>query len=381
MFPLFIASKLGYLSSVTLLLDNKANILQYNSEGETSVFIAAEKGHLEVSRLLLDRGADQSKPRNNSSSPLIMASANGFLEITKLLLAKGASPNQVLRGDGASPLYFAVQENKPDIVKALLDDPKTDVNLSRHNGMTALFVAAEQAYLDIVKLLLAKGKNLEIDKANENGITPYLVAQQKLLYLDSPDAELTERYKEILRLLEEKGADTHKRTSFILESMHRLGYKIAEKGMCYGIAHMAVQATMRGELEKTLARMERLSSQGFEDVFERILEKRKRSAPLSASSSGLGGREDPLNEEEKEELNLLSFFDGISMYAGNYDLGFVQDWERTHEIFNKDIEWQSQKVFIRKDTEKIKNLISWAAEQEEAFINYFHLSSSYYFPQ
>ena len=53
------------------------------------------------------------------------------------------------------------------------------------------------------------------------------------------------------------------------------------------------------------------------------------------------------------------------MYAGNNYLNSFQDWRKTHEIFNMGINWSIQTVFIRKDTDKIKNIISWALKQEE----------------
>ncbi len=365
LFPLFIASKLGYLSSVRFLLEKGADILKTNSKEQSSFYAAVVMGHLAVVKFLLEKDADPMKPDGEGATPLYVASHEGFLEIVRLLLKKTGNPNQTYKAENISPLCIAILRNKQEVVEALLEHPDTDVNLFQTDGRSPLWEAADKGYLEIVEILLSKRKDIEIDKPDNIGITPYLAAQQRLINIRITEDELGKRYNDILKILEEKGADIHKRTSFILESMHRLGYEIKEKGMCYGIAHMAVQATMRGELDKFLTRMKSLASGELKEELSRILRKRKRSAPLSASSSGLGGREGPLNKKEKEELALLSFFDGIFMYAGNNYLNSFQDWRKTHEIFNMGINWSIQTVFIRKDTDKIKNIISWALKQEE----------------
>src|SRR5438034_11798976 len=97
--PLLLAVSKGHVDTVSLLLDNGANIHTVHSVGffrDTPIHFAANRGDIRMTRLLLDRGAHVNLPNNAGRTALHCAVAQ-FVDrddaaLISLLLERGADP-------------------------------------------------------------------------------------------------------------------------------------------------------------------------------------------------------------------------------------------------------------------------------------------------
>ena len=64
------AAKNGHAETVSLLLDNGADINAKNRDGQTALHVAAKYGHDAIVSLLLDNGADIEAKNIDGSTPL-----------------------------------------------------------------------------------------------------------------------------------------------------------------------------------------------------------------------------------------------------------------------------------------------------------------------
>ncbi len=74
---LTIASSMGRIKIVEVLLDNGADVNAYNNDGNTALINASENGHKEVVEMLLEKGADLDASNNLGKTALMTASENG----------------------------------------------------------------------------------------------------------------------------------------------------------------------------------------------------------------------------------------------------------------------------------------------------------------
>ncbi|KAN0113235.1 Ankyrin repeat-containing domain protein, partial [Hyaloscypha variabilis] len=88
---LHLASKIGYLVIVEILIQSGANINTRTSKGAIPLYRAVVRGHEHITRILLESGADFMKPLPTRTRPTILyvASHFGFTDIVQLLLDRG----------------------------------------------------------------------------------------------------------------------------------------------------------------------------------------------------------------------------------------------------------------------------------------------------
>lgn len=138
------------LASISLLLENGADVNLQTKVGETALYLAANLGSQEVVQLLLDAGAEVNTRTSYRDSPLMQASQRLELHLVELLLKAGADPQQI------------------DINR----------NTALHEFARSNFFDAEDAE-DIAalahKLVKAGG---QLEQRNNNGDTPLLCAAQ-----------------------------------------------------------------------------------------------------------------------------------------------------------------------------------------------------------
>lgn len=117
---LFIASELGYLQALHLLIEAGADINYSFGDGSTALTEAINAGQTEVVRALLALGADTSIPKYGEvGPPLTDAAAEGHFEIVKLLVEAGADVNQIAQSSGAYALESAAAGGHEDIFNYL----------------------------------------------------------------------------------------------------------------------------------------------------------------------------------------------------------------------------------------------------------------------
>jgi ankyrin repeat protein len=98
------------------------------------------------------------------------------LAVEEILQHPNIDPNKTHKDTGTTPLYMATYFGHKRVVKALLSHPSIQVNCGK-GEMTPLFVAAQEGREEIVKMLL-NCKDVDIEKASTEGITPARVASE-----------------------------------------------------------------------------------------------------------------------------------------------------------------------------------------------------------
>lgn len=91
-----------------------------NIMGETPLHIATEIGNLEIIEILIDAGASISFPTFSRETPMIMAIENGNLQVVELLLRKGDNINGYGKY-GFTLLQYATLKKQSAIMKFLLE--------------------------------------------------------------------------------------------------------------------------------------------------------------------------------------------------------------------------------------------------------------------
>ena len=141
------------LELVTRLIYIRPDLINIKNllDGMTSLLdIASELGHVQVVQLLLENGAEISTKigygESNESSALRFAAINGHTEVMQALLKKGASSL-------ASALHEAAKGGHVRAVELLLEYGADILGRDR-NGLTALHEAAWLGWVDVVQFLL-----------------------------------------------------------------------------------------------------------------------------------------------------------------------------------------------------------------------------------
>ena len=96
--------------------------------------------------------------------------------VEEILQHPGIDPNKTHKDTDTTPLLMATYFGHERVVKALLSHPSIQVNCGKE-ATTPLFLAAQEGREVIVKMLLGC-KDVDIDKASTEGITPASVASE-----------------------------------------------------------------------------------------------------------------------------------------------------------------------------------------------------------
>ena len=126
-----------------------------DQHGDTGLTLASYMGNLESVVLLIKFGANIEAADNSGATALAMAASNGYTEVVKTLVARGANANSRDKA-GRTPLFFAAMNGKSEMVRTLIS-LKADANASLANGLTPLMYAALQGDGEVARLLLQAG--------------------------------------------------------------------------------------------------------------------------------------------------------------------------------------------------------------------------------
>ncbi|KAI4113321.1 MAG: hypothetical protein LQ338_008196, partial [Usnochroma carphineum] len=172
---LHLASSKSELACIKLLLARGADTEAQDKCGRTSLFHAAEWGHEDCLFTFLCNGANVNAQDDFGTTALLMASKNGRLVALKLLLAHGAN-TEARDTLGRTSLFYAAREGNEECLLALLRNG-ADVNAQDDFGTTALHMASKNGELIAVELLLEHGANPEAQ--DDKGRTSLFYAAQK----------------------------------------------------------------------------------------------------------------------------------------------------------------------------------------------------------
>ncbi len=108
-----IASRLGNVDIVMLLLQHSADLDAVTKDMYTPLHIAAKEGQDEVAAVLLEHGANNTAATKRGFTPLHLAAKYGNIKVARLLIQKDAPV------DAQGKVHNTVQEDK----RFLLIDP------------------------------------------------------------------------------------------------------------------------------------------------------------------------------------------------------------------------------------------------------------------
>lgn len=171
------AASLNQVSLLQVLLGQKDPTLTVNQQNEpyreTPLMIASEVGSLDAVKLLLKAGADVNLKDHWDQTAFLEACESGHTLIASLLLENKANPNTPDHYND-TPLAHAAYKGRANTVKWLLAQKKIQINTKGQFDQTPLFWAVQAGHTDVVRLLLEKGADANIP--NEEGTTPLVEA-------------------------------------------------------------------------------------------------------------------------------------------------------------------------------------------------------------
>lgn len=139
-----------------------------DENGNPPITLASKVGAVDVVRLLLQAGCSCLMPSRSGWTPLHAASERGDTAIIQMLLdtpegSKGLAVDLDAPDDkGIVPLYAASFAGKAGAVECLALR-KANVNLQRHDGSTALHVACKRGNTECIAALLRAGADASIE--------------------------------------------------------------------------------------------------------------------------------------------------------------------------------------------------------------------------
>ncbi|WP_298628389.1 ankyrin repeat domain-containing protein [uncultured Legionella sp.] len=117
------------------------------------------------------------------SSTLVAPSTHPLNEASALANLKNQykiSPEQAIMYDesGTGLLFIACNQDNIEAIKLLLTHKDIEINKAMQDGCTPLFMACQQGQTEVIKLLLAQ-EGIEINQTDNNGCTPLFMACQQ----------------------------------------------------------------------------------------------------------------------------------------------------------------------------------------------------------
>lgn len=202
---LHVATQIGFVEAIGLLLDHGANInLLSPANGRTALYVAAMSKNIAAAKYLMSRGAKMEVQDKAGYAPLTAAVIVADPEMVQVLIEGGAVINTRSSASNLTPLVMAAGNPDPfkhksyiKILNILLDN-KADIDFPASDGRTALIAAAmcadQKQALEKVSLLLDRGAKPDIVK--HGGETALMLAAGR-------------GNEEVVKLLIEKGADVN----------------------------------------------------------------------------------------------------------------------------------------------------------------------------
>ena len=162
---LLLASELGDLEMVQVLVGNGADIQMRDNLGQTALHLATRFGQESVVKALLDAGASiDIRDAGEGMTPLSISSLQGDVAITKLLVSNGADI-EARSASGHTPFSFATSMESyvnvgGDELIRYLAELGVDTSPEDNAGFTPLKWASSrnvQAYKEITNILKEMG--------------------------------------------------------------------------------------------------------------------------------------------------------------------------------------------------------------------------------
>jgi hypothetical protein len=142
--PLYMASYLGHLDIVELLVESGAHINHKDARGGwTALNLAASQGHHHIAEYLIIEGANLNEKNNVGNTPLMLAclnnNGNNYLYIIGLLLDEGVDIS-VENNEGHNAMYNAERNGDAFVIQLL-----TNIEDARANRFTLEIVPVNKS--------------------------------------------------------------------------------------------------------------------------------------------------------------------------------------------------------------------------------------------
>lgn len=163
--PLHVASNMGKMAPVRMLVLHGANINSYTENGATPLMAAIDNGHTEIALFLVSKGADPNPKEMNSWGPIHAAVMEKDFETVQALVKNGARINERdLDGGirGMTPLLCTGFNCCVDIAQFLIQHGAEIDAADYEDRWTTLHRASIAGCVDLVSLLLKKGAKKEL---------------------------------------------------------------------------------------------------------------------------------------------------------------------------------------------------------------------------
>lgn len=125
----------GQIETCRHLID-KAELNSKNNDGWTPFHVASYLGHVAIVELLIEKGANIEILNNDGGNALLIAAAHGKTEVAMLLSSRMDLNFQ--NEKGWTPINAASMYGHVDIVRLLVDNG-ADVEIATKSGRTALY--------------------------------------------------------------------------------------------------------------------------------------------------------------------------------------------------------------------------------------------------
>jgi ankyrin repeat protein len=215
---LMIASRVGVIDSVTLLLERGATVdTRDTTYQQTALMVAVREGHTNIVRRLIEAGADVNAQTRTGQTPnwVLPNSVPGFGHGVGIV--RGGLPPRGSRQPipGAlTPLLYAARDGRLDAARILLD-AGADIHTTDANRITPLISAIVNNRIDVARLLIDRGA--DIHAADWYGRTP-LWAAVETRNMDVDNASFANSIDrapllELIQVLLAKGANPNVRTT------------------------------------------------------------------------------------------------------------------------------------------------------------------------
>lgn len=171
---LMMASNMGNLDLVKLLIDNGSNPNFKNKLGATPLILACESNNhenIDVLKLLIDNGADINSQDHVGDTGLMHASFYYKVFYVQYLINRGANVN-IKNNIGDTALSFVAKNQIPEknkdngaIITSYLINNGADINNENNFGQMPLILSIESGNYKILRVLVENGANIHNIKA------------------------------------------------------------------------------------------------------------------------------------------------------------------------------------------------------------------------
>lgn len=173
-FPVMLATKIGKVDALKILIDHGANVNALGGNNKTSLAMAVENGDKKTAEALIGGGAEVNAERN----PILqIAIKNNDMDMAKFLVESGVDLNAASGQHNQTPLMSAVINKNMPAINLLLDNG-ADVNARGSSGGNVLtvipFIKERLVRMEVTLLLIDAGA--DVDMRNRDGLTPLMHA-------------------------------------------------------------------------------------------------------------------------------------------------------------------------------------------------------------